>query len=99
MLLGHTEIVHCDKYVSFLNVVKCCLACQGLSAHWQKSHSFETFVRWDENKGESKWCITEPWVSLAISAGGINNKLHFSKLRQVIFLSESFRWPAKKTEE
>ena len=35
-------------------------------------------------------------VSLAISAGGVNNKLHFSKLRQVIFLSESFRWPAKK---
>ena len=59
-----------------------------------KSHYFETFVQWDENEGESKWCITEPWVSLAISAGGVNNKLHFSKLRQVIFLSESFRWPA-----
>ena len=35
-------------------------------------------------------------VSFAISAGGVNNKLHFSKLRQVIFLSESFSWPAKK---
>ena len=59
-----------------------------------KSHSFENFVRLDKNKGESKWCITEPWVSLAISAGGVNNKLHFSKFIQVIFLSESFRWPA-----
>ena len=63
---------------------------------WQESF-FENFVRQDENKGESKWCITEPWVSLAISAGGVNNKLHFSKLRQVISFSESFSWPASAT--
>ena len=60
MLLGHTEIVHCDKCISFLKKKQYRLACQGLSAHWQKSHSFENFLRWDENKGESKWCITEP---------------------------------------
>ena len=29
-----------------------------------------------------------------IQASGVNKKLHFSKLRQVIFLSESFRGPA-----
>ena len=27
MLLGHTEIVHCDKYISFLKKNQCCLAC------------------------------------------------------------------------
>ena len=36
------------------------MASQGLGAHRQKSHSFEHFVRQDENKGESKWCLTEP---------------------------------------
>ena len=54
VLLGHTEIVHCDKYISFSKKNQCYLARQGLSAHWQKSHSFENFVRQDENKGESK---------------------------------------------
>ena len=61
------QIVHCDKHISFLKKNQCCFAYQGLIAHWQKSHSFVNFVRYDENKGESKWCITEPQVSLAIS--------------------------------
>ena len=40
-------------------------------------------------------CALPPWgFSVQMPASGVNDKSHFSKLRQVIFLSASFRGPA-----
>ena len=46
----------------------------------------------DENKGDSKWYLTVH--RFGANSGEWNDKSHFSKLRQVIFLSASFRGPA-----
>ena len=45
----------------------------------------ENAVQQDENKSESKWCLTVHRFSMQISASCVNDKSHFSKLRQVIF--------------
>ena len=52
---------------------------------------FKNSLQQDENKGESKGCLTVHRFSVQIPASGVNGKSHFSKLRQVIFLSASFR--------
>ena len=49
----------------------------------------ENSVQQDENKGESKWCLTVHRFSVQISASFVNDKSHFSKSRQVSGASHS----------